>query len=245
MKFLIQTDNNKITHDFSRELIEACKYLKWVDNSFEVNYEFMDWRVGVEFDDRRSGLIPIGSVEFVSAYIKQFHKINVKPWNIPESLLDLDFTRRNVINGTEKDIDGYKFVKSNDKIKGYTELKDFCIHDLPPKGNYQISDVINIDSEYRCFIYKGELVGLKHYAGDFTIFPHMHMIYAMIKYFKDAPVAYTLDIGVNNEFPPKPETFIIEVHDFFSCGLYGFNDYRILPYMFQRWFNEFLNKKNG
>lgn len=29
------------------------------------------------------------------------------------------------------------------------------------------------------------------------------------------------------------------VHDFFSCGLYGFADHNILPYMFKDWFKEF------
>ena len=30
----------------------------------------------------------------------------------------------------------------------------------------------------------------------------------------------------------EKETFIIEVHDFYSCGLYGFNQLNRLPYMF-------------
>lgn len=48
---------------------------------------------------------------------------------------------------------------------------------------------------------------------------------------------YTLDVSVFNN-----KTSIIEVHDFFSCGLYGFNDFRHLPFMFYRWFNEYINK---
>jgi len=58
----------------------------------------------------------------------------------------------------------------------------------------------------------------------------------MIKTFKpEAPVAYTLDVGINNR-----STFVIEVHDFFACGLYGFADLNLLPLMFYRWFKEFM-----
>jgi len=243
MKFLIQTEDEKPIHDFTRELVESCKYNTWLSNSFQYTIDIIDWGTGdnqFDFDDEDKDFIPIGSVEFVTAFLKRFHNLEPKPWNIPESLLSEKFTKRKVINGTKEDVKGHKFVKSNDKIKGFTELKDFGLKNKLPEGNYQISDEINIDSEYRCFIYRGELVGLKHYSGDFTLFPDMGQIFAMIKEFKDAPIAYTLDVGINNEFPPKSETFVIEVHDFFSCGLYGFNDYRILLHMFAKWFYEYI-----
>ena len=50
----------------------------------------------------------------------------------------------------------------------------------------------------------------------------------MIKNYTTSPKAYTLDIGVNK----KDGTFVIEVHNFFSCGLYGFSDHKLLPLMF-------------
>jgi len=57
----------------------------------------------------------------------------------------------------------------------------------------------------------------------------------MIKAYTKAPVAHTLDVAISGG-----ETVIIEVHDFFSCGLYGFADHKILPFMFARWFQEFV-----
>jgi hypothetical protein len=59
----------------------------------------------------------------------------------------------------------------------------------------------------------------------------------MTQAYKSAPVAYTLDVGVNND-----GTFVIECHDFFSCGLYGFAKLDILPPMFSQWYHEFLRK---
>ena len=105
------------------------------------------------------------------------------------------------------------------------------------KGNYQISELIDIDSEWRCFVYNNELVGLQNYIGDFTLFPSIDAIKHMIKEYISSPVAYTLDVGVN-----KDNTFVIEVHDFFSCGLYGFFNHKVLPFMFRDWFNECINK---
>ena len=74
-------------------------------------------------------------------------------------------------------------------------------------------------------------------TGDFTIFPNIDKINKMI--FKSAPVAYTLDVAICDG-----ATVVIEVHDFFSCGLYGFSDLKILPYMFSQWYYEYIRKIN-
>jgi hypothetical protein len=222
MTFLIQTYNGVVEHDFSLELIESIKYLKWIDSTNDMNYVLSD-----DINDYGIGYIPIGSVEFVQQYLKTYHNINVKPINIPNELFP--FCERTIINGTEKDINGTKFVKSNDKIKYYTEITK-----IAPPGNYQISDIIDIKSEWRSFVYKNKLVGLQNYSGDFKIFPDIEKIETIINNYKSAPIAYTLDVAIltNNK------TDIIEIHDFFSCGLYGFSDRKILPYMFIRWFND-------
>jgi len=39
------------------------------------------------------------------------------------------------------------------------------------------------------------------------------------------------------------ETFVIEVHDFFSCGLYGFADHSIYPNMLHRWFWQYIQRE--
>lgn len=224
MKFLIQTINNEIKHDFSFILLESIEYHNWL-NSDNITYQLTD-------DILLPDYTPIGSVEFVTRYLKQFHDIEVKPINIPSELLDFKYTNRYVINGTEKDISSEKFVKSNDKIKSFTEICSSA-----PKGNYQISDLIDIESEWRVFIYNNKMVGLQNYSGCFKIFPDIKLIEEMIEQYESKPVAFTLDVGIN-----KDKTFIIEIHDFFSCGLYGFSDHRILPFMFNRWFKNKINE---
>lgn len=178
-------------------------------------------------------------MEFVSKYLQDNYNIVLKPINIPEELLDVKFTGRCVFNGTEKDIVNgeKKFVKSNDKIKSFAEITDNA-----PIGNYQISDLINIKSEWRAFVFKNKLVGLQNYSGDFTVFPSIEKINNMIAEYKTQPIAFTLDVAIKED---NNITVIIECHNFFSCGLYGFADHKILPFMFSQSFYEYLrnNKK--
>lgn len=223
MKFLIQTINGKVKHDFSFTLLESIEFQNWLrnDKSFEVC--FTD-------ELTMQNYIPIGSVEFVSKYINDYFGIIPKPKNIPLELMGKNWTGRTVINGTEKDIIGEKFVKSNDKIKSFTEI---C--KTAPEGNYQISDLIDIESEWRAFVFEGKLVGLQNYSGEFDIFPNVDKIKAMINAYKTQPIAFTLDVAISNN-----DTVIIEVHDFFSCGLYGFSEHKILPFMFSKWFYSFV-----
>lgn len=227
MKFLIQTIDDKIKHDFSFTLLESIEFHKWLRNE-NIEVCFTGNKIQKDY-------IPIGSVEFVTQYIKSYYGLQIFPKNIPTELLDEKWTGRNVFNGTEKDILSEKFVKSNDKIKSYTEI---C--KTAPSGNYQISDIIDIKSEWRAFVYNNKLVGLQNYSGEFDIFPNVNKIKEMISVYNSQPVAYTLDVAITE----GNDTVIIEVHDFFSCGLYGFSDHKILPYMFSNWFYSFI-RNNG
>lgn len=248
MKLAIQRINNQIRHDFAFTLIESARFQNWVSRSrhrVEIRYtntEANDHDIIQPFEFKNNfyrSYIPIGSVEFVTQHLQEFHGLTPKPLNVPSSLFH--FAGRGIFNGTEKDtyIPGDRtFVKSNDKIKGFqTVLRGAGEDEEVPPGNYQISDAISIDSEWRAFVYKGKLVGLQHYIGEFTLFPDVREIKRMIESFKDCPIAYTLDVGINEN-----ETFVIEVHDFFSCGLYGFSNHAILPQMFGRWYTEYINK---
>lgn len=231
MKFLIQKIDGELRHDFAFTLLESIRFNNWLGR--KMSYRFIDTKNGYypKFLPLHKNYIPIGSVEFVIAFLQYFHSITPKPINIPDELLPLEHTQRFVFNGVETEIQGKKFVKSNDSYKSFADI----VNDNTdiPMGNYQISDVIEIESEWRAFVYNGKLVGLQRYAGYFTQFPDIFPIRCMINAYKSAPIAYTLDVGINAN-----GTFIIECHPMVSVGLYGFSDHTILPYMFARAFNE-------
>ena len=56
MKFLIQTIDKKVVHDFSFTLIESCKYQNWIGN--KVKYNFTD-------NNLVEGYIPIQNEEIL------------------------------------------------------------------------------------------------------------------------------------------------------------------------------------
>lgn len=235
VKFLIQTVNNKIVHDFCFELIKAIDFQKWK------GYSDMPF---ISSDDvvKDIELIPIGSVEYVTNFVQQFnHGYTFKPKNVPNELLLDEFCGRDVYNinvNGKINLKVDKFVKSNDIIK---HPNNGIMSEILNDGNYQVSELVDIVSEYRCFIKNNKLVGIKHYCGDFTIFPNIESVMKMIDtYMENAPCSYTLDIGILK----SNKTIVIEIHDFFSCGLYGFNDYNILPFMYtQWWFQNVIQKK--
>lgn len=110
--------------------------------------------------------------------------------------------------------------------------------------NCQVSTMLDdIESEWRVFVYKGKGVDVKNYSGDPFVFPNADRIYQFIGQYTEAPEAYTLDVAVTNK-----GTWVLECHDFFSCGLYGSTDKNI-PFMLNHaWFNiknDILKHKNN
>jgi hypothetical protein len=261
MKFLIQTFNGEIRHDFAFTLLESIRFKNWSSNNNKkdkIIVKFLDYIEVKEPDDiypiqfkpYHKNYVPVGSVEFVTDFIHHFYGLYVKPINVPEELFDICFTQRKIYNGTHMSLEnqaGTFFVKSNDQIKYFTEMVDCnengmygTLYSVPiPVGNHQISEYLRgIESEWRAFVYKGKLVGLQNYSGEFTKFPKVSAIKSMIYAYKSAPVAYTLDVAVCDY-----ATVIIEVHDFFSCGLYGFANHAIYPQMLHQWFWQYIQRE--
>lgn len=231
MKFLVQTNElGQLNLDFCWHIERAVEYLKSFRNqNHEIKYTHKELF---------PNYIPIGSIEFVLEYIKTYYGGTILPKNVPECLMRHEFTKRHIFNGTEKDIKGLKFIKSNDVFKGIT-----VITTKAEKGNYQISDVIDIHSEYRVFVFNGNIESIKHYSGYLNYLYNYDTIKKMVDVYEEnnAPVAYTLDVGVTS----RDETVIIEVHDFFSVGLYGWDDYNKIPFMFSQWWHQFTNNGCG
>ena len=246
MKFLIQKINGEIRHDFSFTLMESIRFRNWLQNADKIKYRFFDTTedaIDFKFKSLHRHYVPVGSVEFVSAFLKQFYDLTPRPVNVPLELLR--YADRHIFNGTESYFPhcGKSFIKSNDKIKGICGIFNQDEAIKLPAGNYQFSEIVSIDSEWRAFVYDGKLVGLQNYAGEFTKFPYVDIIKDMIKVYKSASIAYTLDVGVREIGENHNTTFLIEVHDFFSCGLYGFADHAKYPSMLHRWFWQYIQRE--
>ena len=90
---------------------------------------------------------------------------------------------------------------------------------------YLVSERINFVSEWRCFVYRGQLKGIKHYLDDEWVMPDKDFVNECISAIGNSLIAYTLDIGVTED----GKSAVIEAHNFLSCGLYGFENQAVIP----------------
>lgn len=100
------------------------------------------------------------------------------------------------------------------------------------------SDVVNFVSEWRCYICNGEILDGKHYKGDFKIFPDYGVAETAIKWWRDAPIAWSCDLGVTD----KGTTCIVECNDVMSLGMYGLASYKAAYMLEKRWEQIHKNK---
>lgn len=222
-EFLCQADG-RIKHDFVLETLNAIDFANWYNG--ENVYKS---KIVKSLDDIKGKVndktIPVGSIEFVEGFYGRFFDINgIKPINIPEELFK--YGKRKLWHGNENEvIQNDTFCKSADKIKKFTDIIDS--RTKLDKGNYLFSEVVeDFDSEWRCFILKGEILGIHNYINSMGNTVNLDYIESIAERYKGLD-AYTLDVGVSKELG----TIIIEIHDFFSCGLYGFSNYKAIVQM--------------
>lgn len=244
----IDIDNSELNNDFCYTIYNLIKFYNWYNND-KIEFKLITINDldlnGKNFSVDYSEYIPIGSIEFVHKYMNIYNIKIPNTINIPNELNKLKYIQRNTSYCYKSNINKFPiFIKPANELKLFTggvvstkSNLDLLFPEIKDNTILFVSDVIDIVSEYRCLVYNNELVGLQHYLGDFTIFPDIETINNMIIDYKNSPVAYTLDVGVYNG-----KTILIECHNFYSVGLYGFNR-NILLNMFQDWFIE--NKKSS
>lgn len=184
----------------------------------------------------------IGSIEDTRYYLKQLGIHIKEDMSLPDQIEPLV---KRFIKKTDKITiphTGRYFVK---KADGYKILEPFI-------GKYKEGDIVGLGapfifseevefiSEYRVFVYNGVIVGIKHYLGDCTIFPDIDFIKLLIKNYTNAPIAYTLDVGINE----KGVTDFIECNDMWAVGSYGLEPSIFTRMLIDRWV-EILTKNNN
>lgn len=88
------------------------------------------------------------------------------------------------------------------------------------------SDVLDFRAEYRVFVLDGKVLDARLYKGKWNMVPNSwNPVEVMIYYFKSAPRAYCLDVGVIE----NGSIALVEVNDGFAFGPYG-----LLPTLYAR-----------
>lgn len=221
------------------------------------NFPIADWAVSayMGFKEKQSNIIlfedieevPASRYNIVVAFIedtnKYLERLGIGPkiaLNIPTELEK--YTGREIrymtmcefMNDNQIPI----FVKPARRSKEFQagvltkqESKKMFFHEHPDDTPVLVSEVVDFISEYRGYVIDGELKGIKHYLGDFRIFPNMEIVDSAISDYKTQPAGYSIDFGVTND----GKTLLIECNDGFSLGNYGLNDVTYSTLLAKRW----------
>ena len=166
--------------------------------------------------------IPFGTVEFCLTWYRRMGCGLVRPLNIPKPLWP--YVRRGICEGAEIPPDG-KFYMAKDvnviKAPWNRRLRSDSGDDTGGKVMQFTEWRNDIESEWRLFVYRGKVHGVQRYIGEpWSRMPDREYCENVAKVFGEQNPAFTLDVFVRK----NGETDILEVHDFFACGRYGFDD---------------------
>lgn len=226
----------------------------------EDDYGFMPkLKRAEEFDSRLRDGIAIGQIDFVRKILQIFHGIeNEISIEIPPCLRTAKFLKRDysIVPVWEIPRSGQYFIKDATGQKEFSyigELSEFLSDEMfEPKiieydtsfrfdyeHLYQVSEVVDVLSEYRVYVLSNEIFNISNFKGDPLLFPDIELIKEAVEIYSkqpDCPNSYSLDIMIT----PKGSA-ITEVHNFMSLGLYYTNWDEKLLYAYRDGWNYVLN----
>jgi len=227
------------------EFITSNMYASW--EGFRLKgYETIPFEG--EFESPELDAIPLSKDDIVCGYIpivrKVFDRLGATQPDVPSIPASLlKFCGRQVWYGHLNDVHKQDYDVKPVFIKPKHTQKLFPGHvvssfkDLIKTSAYpmdtviQMSDPVNFITEYRGYVLRGELLGLRHYKGDTCVIPSGYTIKQAIAAFENAPVAYSIDFGVSDD----GRSLLVETNDAFALGNYGLNSLDYTDMIEARW----------
>ncbi len=102
---------------------------------------------------------------------------------------------------------------------------------IPDETTIWWSDALELRGEFRGFVLRGELVGWRHYSGDFRCALDFTRVEAALQQWDTRPVACSMDWALTK----TGETVLVEVNDAYSLGCYGLAPHLYAPMLIERW----------
>jgi hypothetical protein len=114
-------------------------------------------------------------------------------------------------------------------IQSYNDVQNFykMNADYDLKTECWVSDVLDIQSEWRVYILDKQIVGIGFYDGNPTALPFQYEIKInnLIEKWVNQPVAFCIDIAKAKRVSSNCwDNYIIEINDFIHLGNYGLED---------------------
>lgn len=129
------------------------------------------------------------------------------------------------------------FIKPFEDSKQFTGFVcydpfDRRLGNLEPQLPVYACEPIEFVTEYRVYVLDKKILNAARYTGPVDCVPNFATIRAMIMAYQQAPIAYSLDVGVTND----KETVLVETNDAFSLGNYGLPAALMAKMVAARWF---------
>lgn len=102
---------------------------------------------------------------------------------------------------------------------------------LPDDLTVWWSDALRMRGEFRGFVLRGELVGWRHYFGDFRCPLDFGRVEAALQQWQSRPVACAMDWTLTQ----GDQTVLVEVNDAYALGCYGLAPHLYAPMLIERW----------
>lgn len=193
-----------------------------------------------------NGVLFVGDHDFIKAALKR-SEISVVPRDSYPVALQ-DFLLRKVWTSTVRELSmqcgkaGFQpiFVKPASDVKLFTGFvltgpeKLYRLAELPGNTEVQCAEVVDWKSEFRVFVNKSEIVGIRHYAGDPKLHPDLETIrgaVARLQVSDENTDGYGIDFGVL----ANGETALVEWNDGFALGAYGLDPVLYTDLLIARW----------
>lgn len=93
------------------------------------------------------------------------------------------------------------------------------------------SEVIELVTEWRCFIRYKSVLDVRRYTGRWDSQLDASIVEGAVKAYVDQPAAYSLDFGVD----ANGKYYLVEVNDGYSLGSYGMEPMRYAKLLSARW----------
>lgn len=243
-----------------RGISYLCRKTQDITNRATMEYGLEKLGHFVKIIDREDVLnIPIdtedifyGNVGYIQEVFKKFGYYYNPIGSVPKDLLHLadrsieKTTVSDAILRSQKEPIFVKPIDINSKCftgfvlgKKPLDVSNLVCYENLGHNEVYISSVITIVSEWRCFIHNKKVIDGKNYKGDFKIFPDYSVAEEAAQTWKNAPIAYSCDIGITD----KGKSVLIECNDMPSLGLYGLDGILAAKMLEDRWVEIHKNKK--
>lgn len=148
--------------------------------------------------------------------------LNRKVWKAKLNDLIADQTVNIFIKPVSTKLFTGKVIRSFNDYIGFNpneELEVWC------------SEIVNIVTEWRCFIRYGEIFEIRYYKGTWDSKIDLAIVNEMIAKYATQPAAFSLDIGLDD----TGKHYLIEVNDGHSLGTYGIGPITYAKFLSARW----------